>query len=341
MNDPYGLHKPSLPVAYPQLVMEIATERGLDKNTVLARAELPQDLLEQPAGHITPWQYTLITMTTAHLLNDQGLGMEVGLRMRPTAHGFLGYALMSGSNLKEAMRLSLRFMRLRQRHIQMSYRSENNQGVIRLRELHTFGPVRHFFIEGMLIGIARSTQFLLNEEQMLGELWLDYPEPPYFERYRQQLPQLRFNMPEVQLRFQESDLIRPLRMADPIASRQAIEQCERELSMIGQGDDLLPDVRAMLNDNIDKPPSLDQIAQSLFLSQRSLKRKLQNSGSSYQKLLDEVRQEEAKRLLARTDLSLQQVGNKLGYAEPASFTRAFRKWLDMPPSSYRKQILGN
>ena len=337
MNDPFGLHRATLPVAYPQLVLEIATERGLSAAAVLAKAELPAELLDHPSGRITPWQYTFITLAAAHLLNDQGLGMEVGLRMRPTAHGFLGYALMSGSNLREAMRLSLRFMRLRQRHIQMSFRSEGEQGVIRLRELHDFGPVRHFFIEGMLIGIARSTQFLLNDSSLLGELWLDYPEPPYFERYRHNLPQLHFDMPEVQLRFNESDLSRPLRLADPIASRQAIEQCERELALIGQGEGLLPDVRAMLNDNIATPPSLDQLASSLFLSPRSLKRKLQHSGSHYQKLLDEVRYEEARRLLLRQDMSLQQVGAKLGYIEPASFTRAFRKWSGTTPSAFRRK----
>ena len=131
MNDPFGLHRATLPVAYPQLVLEIATERGLSAAAVLAKAELPAELLDHPSARITPWQYTIITLAAAQLLNDQGLGMEVGLRMRPTAHGFLGYALMSGSNLREAMRLSLRFMRLRQRHIQMSFRSEGEQGVIR------------------------------------------------------------------------------------------------------------------------------------------------------------------------------------------------------------------
>lgn len=340
MNDPFGLHHATLPIAYPQLVMEIANERGISSEAVLAKAELPAALLNSDSGRITPWQYTFITLTAAHLLKDQGLGMEVGLRMRPTAHGFLGYALMSCGNLGEAMRLSLRFMRLRQRHIEMTFRSEAKQGIIRLRELHDFGPVRHFFIEGMLIGIARSTQFLLNENSLLGELWLDYPEPSYFERYRAQLPQLRFDMPEVQLRFNEADLDRPLRMADPIASQQAIEQCERELAMLGQAQGLLPDIGALLNDRINAPPNLNELAQSLFMSPRSLKRKLQASGTSYQHLLDELRFEEAKRLLQQENVPLQQVGLNLGYAEPASFTRAFRKWSGQTPSRYRKQYFG-
>ncbi|MFT5063761.1 MAG: AraC-like DNA-binding protein [Gammaproteobacteria bacterium] len=336
MNDPYGLHRATLPAAYPQLVLEIATERGLAADAILTAAELPLNLLEHPSGRITPWQYTLITVAAAHLLKDQGLGMEVGLRMRPTAHGFLGYALMSSTNLGEAMRLTLHFMRLRQRHIQMSFRSEGDDGVIRLREEHDFGPVRHFFIEGMLIGIARSAQFLLNDSSLLGELWLDYPEPDYFACYRDDLPQLRFDMPEVQIRFKTSDLSRPLRMADPIASRQAIEQCERELALAGQGDGLLLDVRAMLKDSIESPPSLDQVANSLFMSPRSLKRKLQADSASYQKLLDEVRYDEARRLLAQAGTGLQQIGANIGYDEPASFTRAFRKWSGMTPSQYRK-----
>lgn len=121
MKDPFRLLKPTLPVAYPQLVLEIVAERGLDPSRVLQAQGLSEDLLNNPTGYITPWQYTQITVCAAETMQDKGLGMEVGLRMRPTAHGFLGYALMSCNNLLEALLLSLRFMRLRQRHIHTSF----------------------------------------------------------------------------------------------------------------------------------------------------------------------------------------------------------------------------
>lgn len=337
MKDPYGLHRQTLPIAYPQIVLDIASERGLTAEVVLRAAGLDEDLLHSSNGYISPWQYTLIHIAAAHLLDDPGLGMELGLRMRPTAHGFLGYAAISCGSLREALQLCLRFMRLRQRHISTEYFSEKGTGVIRLRETHSFGPVRHFFIEGMLIGVARTADYLVGEALGQVQLWLDYPEPDYYERYRKALPQLRFDMPEVRMMLPEADLDRPLGMADPVASRQAIEQCERELARLGDALELIPEVRAMLEDQLQSPPSLDTVASHLFMSPRSLKRKLQAQGSSYQQLLDELRFTAAKKLLANHQLNQQQVGERLGYSEPASFTRAFRKWAGTTPSAWRKQ----
>lgn len=337
MKDPQLIHRPTFPIAYPQLVLEIAAERGHQPEQVLTQCGLPVDLLQCASGRITPMQYTLITIAAAQLTGDQGIGMEVGLRMRPTAHGFLGYALMSCNTLRDALLLSLRFMRLRQRHIHTAFHSEGNQGVISLREVHSFGPVRHFFMEGMLIGISRSAQYMMGTDQLLGELWFDYPEPDYVARYRDRLPRVRFNMPAVQLRFDTHYLEQPLRLSDPIATQQAIEQCERELAMLNEADDFLPSLRSMLSDCIDKNPRLDDVASSLFMSGRTLKRRLQLNGTSFQKLLDDIRFEEAKRLMRYDDLSLQQIAQRLGYEDPANFTRAFRKWSGDAPSRFRQR----
>ncbi|WP_198043608.1 AraC family transcriptional regulator [Ketobacter nezhaii] len=338
MHDPLHIHQPTLPVAYPQLVLEIVSERGFNPSQVLKLAQLPADILANTGGRITPMQYTQITACAAQLLNDQGLGMEVGLRMRPTAHGFLGYAVMTCANLHEALLLSLRFMRLRQRHIQTAYTREQGTTVITLRESHDFGPVRHFFLEGMLIGMARSSQFLLNTDSLFGELWFDYPQPDYFERYQDRLPCVKFEMPSVQLRTPSCYLDQPLRMADAIASRQAVQQCERELAEIGNEEDFLTNLRELLRDQIDTGPGLDRVAASLFISGRTLKRRLHANGTSFQRLLDDVRFGESKRLMRNPALSLQQIAFRLGYGDPANFTRAFRKWAGCSPSEFRARL---
>ena len=337
MNDPYGLHQKTLPLAYAALVLEIAESRGLEIGAVLRAAGLEADPRQAGEERITPWAYTLITEAAARLLRDQGLGLEVGLRMRPTAHGFLGYAVMSCGSLREALRLSLHFMRIRQRQIGAWYSAEEDIGVIRLQELFDFGRVRHFFIEGMLIGMARSFQFLVDDARLDYVLWLDYPEPDYFAAYRVRLPQLRFGMPEVQLRLRHADLDRPLRMADASSARQAIALCEQELAAIGQGERLLPTVHNLLRDSLDAPPTVAELAGRLCLSVRSLKRKLAQQGTSYQRLLDDLRYTQARKLLDQQDVRLQDLGQRLGYSEPASFTRAFRKWSGQTPSAYRRR----
>lgn len=335
MDNLADLYKQTLPIAYANIVLEIAKDYGFGKEQVLKNAALPPDLMQSDSGYITPWDYMLLHISAAQLSGQQSIGMELGLRMRPTAHGFLGYALLSCDNLRQAMQLSLRFMRIRQQQIDAQYISADDFDAVILSGRHDFGPVRHFFLEGMLIGIAKSAEYLANDSELDIELWLDYPEPDYFSRFQTQLPTLKFDQPDTRLILKRADLDRPLRMADPVASAQAILECERELARLADSPALIREVRHILEASLENPPLLEDVATSLCMSARSLKRKLANHDSNYQQLLHALRFERAKQLLEDGEQNVQQVGMAIGYHEPASFTRAFRKWSGMTPKEWK------
>lgn len=71
------------------------------------------------------------------------------------------------------------------------------------------------------------------------------------------------------------------------------------------------------------------------MSRRSLQRHLEQAGTSYQELLDDVRRQSARRLLKNTDLDAGEIAFLLGFQEVNSFTRAFRAWEGIPPSRWR------
>lgn len=339
MENTADLHKQTLPLAYANIVLEIANDYGFSDAEVLSNAGLASTLLESANGYITPWDYMLLHISTAQLSGQQSIGMELGLRMRPTAHGFLGYALLSCNNLRQAMQLSLRFMRIRQQQIDAHYISHEHYDAVVLKERRDFGPVRHFFLEGMLIGVAKSAQYLTNDNNLDIELWLDYPEPDYFERFRAELPQLKFNQADTRLILSNTDLDGPLRMADPFASAQAISECERELARLADSPILIREVKHILEESLDSPPNVESLASSLCMSARSLKRKLASHNSSYQQLLNQLRFERAKQLLQDANLTIQQIGLTIGYREPASFTRVFKKWSGMTPKEWQQAQL--
>ena len=82
-------------------------------------------------------------------------------------------------------------------------------------------------------------------------------------------------------------------------------------------------------------PSVEQVASELSISTRTLQRRLEEEGTSYQRLLDEVRQETARHLLSSTDLDPGEIAYVLGYEELNSFSRAFRSWEGTTPSRWR------
>ncbi|MNO03899.1 HTH-type transcriptional regulator VirS [compost metagenome] len=70
---------------------------------------------------------------------------------------------------------------------------------------------------------------------------------------------------------------------------------------------------------------------------RTLQRHLQQAGTSYQRILDELRQELAGRYLADSDLPIQEIALRLGFSEPRSFHRSFKAWTGRTPGEYRQQ----
>lgn len=92
---------------------------------------------------------------------------------------------------------------------------------------------------------------------------------------------------------------------------------------------------ALLRRMCGERPSVEKIAADLHLSPRTLQRKLGETGTTYQRLLDDVRAQAARRLLARTDLDPNEVAFVLGFEEANSFTRAFQQWEGTTPLRYR------
>ena len=344
MKLPPDINQPSIPVSYLQLLVEIMAERGVGQEQLLAGVPLDAALLAQPEARMSAFQWTLLAMNGIRLSGDPGLGYEYGLRMRPTSHGFLGYATMSCPSMQEAMEITIRYVQARQRNFTMALRQDAAYGAIELREKHPIPVLRSFFIENILLGLARGGSAILGMELRDfegAEIWFDWPEPPYHAAYRERLPPIRFNQPATLLRFPLRYLqVRPV-LADPHASRQAIALCERELAQAGglqEGIGLRVCGELALEPE-GGYPGVDAVATRLHMSGRSLKRKLQAEGTSYLALLEEVRQRDAFQLLRHSTLELQEIAARLGYTNPANFTRAFRKWTGDSPSLYRRRLL--
>ena len=124
--------------------------------------------------------------------------------------------------------------------------------------------------------------------------------------------------------------------ADPIASQIAINQCEAELSALGERRRLAMRVRDILTHSEQHYLSIENVADRLHMSDRTLKRQLAAEGTSFSTLVDEVRYRHATSLLSRTDYTLEQIADELGYSDVANFSRAFKRWSGRSPSNWRK-----
>ncbi|GAA4875386.1 AraC family transcriptional regulator [Ferrimonas pelagia] len=82
-------------------------------------------------------------------------------------------------------------------------------------------------------------------------------------------------------------------------------------------------------------PSIDVAAKNFCLSEQTFRRKLKQSGKTYQELKERARRDRAIELLSRSRLPIDRIAEQLGFAEPSSFIRAFRSWTGRTPVAYR------
>lgn len=227
--------KPSISVAYLQLLVDILGERGIPARTLFKGFPMDPELLDQPQARLSPIHWTAIILRAMHLTNDQGLGIEHGLRMRPTVHGLPGYAAMSSANLRQALEVALRYAPVRQTEFELRFVEDQQRARLELREKVAIPVLRGFFVEDILLGVLRTVAVLLGRELLElkeFEIWFDMPEPAYFKQWRERLPPVRFGQECNALSLPLSALkLRPA-LADAQAARQAVELCERELSLI-------------------------------------------------------------------------------------------------------------
>jgi AraC-like DNA-binding protein len=85
-------------------------------------------------------------------------------------------------------------------------------------------------------------------------------------------------------------------------------------------------------------PSQTDVARKLGMSERTLHRRLREEGQTFADILDTVRRELALRYLADLDLAVYEIAFLLGYSDPSSFHRAFRRWMGDSPQEVRARL---
>lgn len=341
---PFNIDKPSVAASYLQLLVEILAERGFNAQDLLAGLPIPARLLDEPGARMSPLQWGMAVSRAMVLCKDLGLGYECGLRMRPTVNGSLGYAIMSSRNMGDALELLARFIESRQRSFSVRLQQEGDHALVELRQNHAVPVLRPFFNEHILLGIARGAALVLGAEFSSplfrgAEIGFEWSEPAYHQRYQERLLPVRFSQSANLLRVPARLLDAKPLLADPQASRQAVEQCERELALLGgEADSITLRVCAEL---VLTPhegyPDQETVARRLRLSTRTMARRLRRDGTTFRRLLEEVRHRDACRMLESSPLDIADIASQLGYLNPANFTRAFQQWSGKTPSRYRNE----
>ena len=327
------------PVISAQLLARLGMERGLTLDACLRNTGIDAAGLSNPATEILASQeLQLIRNLLAGLGNPPGIGLDAGLRYHLSTYGIWGFALLSSPTFRSAAEIAVRYLDLSYAFTRFRLEPRGGDLMIILDDSKVPEDVRQFLVErdfGACVSAAaeiRPGGFVARGAQFR------YPRPEHGWRYDRLVgiaPE--FDASQNALLLSAKDLDAPLPQANPVMARMCEEQCRQLMSRRRVRSGFAGQIRDRLLHNPGEMPSLDTVAAELHLAPRSLRRRLEEEGTSFRGLMDEVRQALAEELLKSTHLKLAEIAERLGYTEPAAFISAFKRWKGMSPSAYRQE----
>jgi AraC-like DNA-binding protein len=269
---------------------------------------------------------------------NPALGLDFGANIRIPQMGVLGLAIMSSPTVGQALEVSLRHYRTVAPGWELSLEVVGKTAYFRISASIPLGFQRAFSTEALLVGFKVQGEMIAGRPLPIRRVYLGYPEPPYSPRYRDfQDAEYLFGQSATFVEFDAEILLAPVAFADPATAKLAEHYTAQQNSPGVSTDGLVAQVKNVLGSFRERPPDLGKVASALQTSTRSLRRALHDMGTSYQELLDELRRTRAEEWVRTTDLTFEQMAERLGFSNVRSFRRAFKRWTGRTPGEFRDE----
>lgn len=316
------------------LILNVFQEEGCTASQLLAGSGIGPADLGHPDARITTQQELQVCANA--VARREEIGLELGRRMHVSCYGMLGYALLSSATLGDALRLALRYPALLGTIFQLRLVEDGQRVWLSASDYREEPALAAFNAEFCLVSLKVICDDLLGRPLPLLAARFEHARPAYHLLYAGAFPcPTGFESRDNAFAFERRWLDMPLPLADPITHKAMAERCRRlNLEFTGR-QAWLGRIRQLLMQQLDAAPGLEGLARQMNCSSRTLRRHLQALGSSYQQLLDELRFERAKQLLAEDHMPIYRIAETLGFSETASFRHAFQRWSGVAPSHFR------
>lgn len=326
----------ALPANYVLQIADMTGPMGLSAEDLFAAAGVTREQMAAPNARVPLTVANDMLKRAIQITGQPALGVLAGLQMKISHHGYIGFAAMTAKNIGEALRIAERFAPLRTTAVDLQLMVEGDIASLTMVFDTELEPLRQTALIAVSVGLLQMGAALTGRT-LTGRGEFTFAKPDYFDDFLTFLGDnvVVFDQPANRVVFPSDYLDLPLVMRDPESSRMALEQCERELASLGEFASVTGRVRALVQSTPHGFLSLEEVAERMHVSSRTLKRQLAAQSTTFSDLLDGIRREKALLLLANRALTVEQVADRLGYSDVANFTRAFRRWTNSTPTAWR------
>ncbi|MCJ8168960.1 AraC family transcriptional regulator GliR [Atopomonas sediminilitoris] len=317
-----------------------AEQLGIDSQAAIARAGIDADLLSDNSQRISGEALEKLLLDLIEQGQDPLFGLHSAQFVQPGSWSVLGYITMNCATIGQAIERIAPYEKL-VGDMGTSHIEPHDKAIFLYWQCrHQHPLVRRHMVENVLASWLLYARWIADMHRSPAEVWLEHPQPEGTDHADYEAlfgcPVL-FAQNKSGLLIPHEYLQAPMRQADANLLRTLEEHA---LSLMAELDDEEPlpvrvknTLRLLLKDGL---PRKEKVAERFNMTVRTLQRHLQQADTSYQSILDQLRQELAEHYLLQTDLAIQDIAQYLGFSEPRSFHRSFKTWTGQTPGDYRQ-----
>ncbi len=321
------------------LVEEVA-RAGREPEAFLRAVGLEPSSLADPDARLPFSRYDFAQKLALDWTGDAALGLHMGERASLSAFNIIGFLSAHCSTLRQAFFVLSRYRRLLFDVETPALEEDGGCATLKCSFTYGPGPSDRMGAEFTMVAAVQIGRMCLGGMGSPLEVEFEHSAPAYLDEYRRVLgAPVRFDSDATRLRFDRSLLDAPLLHANPKLFSLLASEAERKLAGLS-GAPLSARVRAIVLAEVEGGRAhrctMEQVAKSLALSERSLRRRLRDEGASYATVVEDAIADVARQLLRDGGISIQRVADQLGFSEASAFHRAFKRWTGMTPQQFRE-----
>ena len=309
---------------------------GVDADKVLRQSGFDPSKLYQ-ANLRTPFAaQPMFWKSAVAISGDPCIGLHLGEKMPVYKGQILEYLFLSSQTFGDGLSRVLNYQRLISDALHGSFKEAPQPCITSYFSNHQYATSH--LAEAMVLGLIKVFQSVTEDKFQAERVVFNHtPNTDIAEYERIFNCPVEFNAKAFQLYFPVSVLGYKSLYAEPQLLDLHMQAADRHLAIL-ENEDLIKEVRNHMASLLESGEvTLETVSSLMAISSRHLRHQLNTAGTSFQKILNDLRHRLALRLLTQTNEAISEIIYLTGFCEPSTFYRAFKRWEGTTPIEYRRR----
>jgi AraC-like DNA-binding protein len=335
-----GPNEKLYPVVKIAMVVDALKDEGVSPKDALAGIRVSETQLGSPAARISANDVIQSYCNAIRLSRNPHFAYQTGLRFHVSTYGMYGFAILSSTDFRRTMAFAVEYHQLAAPLVDVQSSEQNKVAVWTMSPFpfpQVDAPLYKFIVElqaGVHMSLHRD---IMGQSFGASELHFTFGRPRGAKNDVEVFgcPVL-YGQPENRFLFDRDWLNAPPNCGNEVTYSELLQLCGKLLSELKLNTGVAGKVREIFLSRLGQPTSFELVAERVRMSPRTLRRKLEQEGTSFRQLIDELRAHAAIKYVRDTDLTIEDVAYALGFSDAAAFRHAFRRWTKSAPHEYRR-----